>query len=159
MAAETFTFATVTTKLTKFGSVRKPAILKMLRSGKVAVTVVSLQTDDTGRLGGPAPKSSRGQARDPLETAAEIVDDGTGWRCSPNDDGSLSLSYAMCIYLRVTEVEPSEATQAMAEVHAAKEARVRARVAASAERAQAIEAERDIVIALAMLEKSVSQVH
>jgi hypothetical protein len=82
-----FKFAGVTTKLTKYGNVRKPAILKILRSGKVKVVTRHCHSDDT------CVDFEQGKEFEAEKLARQIAEDGsTGWRAYPTEDGAVQVS-------------------------------------------------------------------
>ena len=105
MATPSFTFAGVTTKLTSTGLIRLPALLKILRSGKVEVRVNGRYTDDYAF--DSADKFGRGQIRDAAELAAKLERDAGGWRCDPNKDSTLSLACHSFLYLTIAPVAPT----------------------------------------------------
>jgi hypothetical protein len=92
-ANKQMTFAGVSFKTTKSGAVRRPAFLKILRSGQVRITCRGSYTDDYAY--DAAVNFQRGDL-DPdgiLTLADDIERDPSGWRCSAygEKDGELSL--------------------------------------------------------------------
>jgi len=78
MGSQSFEFAGVKTKSTVKGWVRKAAVLKILRSGRVRVVTCRQFSDDYGF--DSAEGFRNGRERDPLEVALSIEEDGLGWR-------------------------------------------------------------------------------
>ena len=83
----THTFAGLTFKTSKRGLIRKPTVVKLLRSGKVHVVCTGRYTDDYAFdaaynfcKGGLSPEAV-------LKLADDIERSPSGWWCSPNSNG------------------------------------------------------------------------
>lgn len=77
MSGSSITFAGVTSKLTKTGNVRRPAFLKMLRSGLVSVRSTGQTSDDD--CGDASNGNARGNAKDPGQLADDIAKRPGSW--------------------------------------------------------------------------------
>lgn len=99
------TFAGVSFKTTKLSNVRRPALLKILRSGRVTVFLKYLHTDDYARDNDD--NFSRGYLCDAaIETLARDIESGPGgWECSAwrQPGGELSLMCHTFLSYRLTE--------------------------------------------------------
>ncbi len=98
--ATTITFAGVTTTPTPRGMIRIPALIKILRSGRVALTCRGKYTDDYAYDNDR--KFARGQA-DALELAADIADSRSGWRAEL-EGGVLKIACHSFAYYDATEI-------------------------------------------------------
>ena len=83
--SDAVTFAGVKTKPTTTGRIRRPAFLKMLRSGQVEVRCAGRTTDDS--VGDNLDGHGRGAGKCPRELADEIANDSSGWYAELVDGG------------------------------------------------------------------------
>ena len=109
------TFAGVTTTLTKCGAIRRPAAVKMLRSGRVTARVTMKATDDYAFDN--AYNFGRG-ACDPITLAADI-DDGrkkSGWyiRLETSASGKKTLHISCHSFKYLEAIEDPEGAKAAA---------------------------------------------
>jgi len=119
--AKTFTFAGVTSKLTKSGMIRRPALLKMLRSGRVKIVTRYKMSDDYAM--DAYTNCQNGVERCPIEMANDIEESPTGWRSSPNQKGSVELycyTFMSFTLVEVPFVKPSPDIESKAKAAIAK---------------------------------------
>lgn len=99
MESQSFEFAGVKSKLTSRGQIRKPALIKILRSGKVRVVTRQHTTDDYA--GDAYSDFGRGRERCPLRLANDLENGGDGWWTNTEKDGAIGLNCGSFLYLTV----------------------------------------------------------
>lgn len=151
MESQSFEFAGIKSKLTSKGLIRKPALLKMLRSGRVKLITRDKTTDDS--MWDSDCKGERGIERCPLELADDIAKCGSGWWSLPEKDGSVTIGCHHFLSFKLVSGSPSASSEAIeSEAHETIQRRIReseaARKVAAAKATQEAEAIAEVLESL-----------
>jgi len=127
--AQKFVFAGVKTQLTKFGYVRKPALLRMLRSADVQLLTRYRHTDDY--QWDAACRAEEGIERCPLDLARDIEKNGSdGWRAEPGKTPNTVEIHCYHFLSLILQYKPEmhDTTPASDDLETRARAKIRARI-------------------------------